>query len=263
MTEKQRITDDSDLKRYRTEIPNMADDEMDPFQYRLYAHYKRVGTCTESVRTTAKKTRMSIGKVVETRDWLEQNGWITVKEQADSPTLKIRVVDRWLENMTRYDKSVHDVNNRSSGEQKRSPHEHQRSPGEPKKEPIKKEPIKKDSSDQKSQRPRNPHFDAICAVCGLDPSRLPPETKGSAIGTVIKSIKHIWGADDIMRYHAWRQSKGLPPLGSIHWLVTEMAKREWCNGTRGVRNPDVNQQDMRARESVRKIMAEKKAMGER
>lgn len=104
------IVDHSDLRKYRTEIPNMADDELDPFQYRLYAHYKRVGNCFESVRTTARITRMSIGQVVQTRNWLADNGWITVTTQDKFPTLLVKIVDRWPENFARYAK-------RSPGEQ--------------------------------------------------------------------------------------------------------------------------------------------------
>ncbi len=38
-TETQTIIDNGDLCRYRTELPNMCDDDLDPYQYRLYAHY--------------------------------------------------------------------------------------------------------------------------------------------------------------------------------------------------------------------------------
>lgn len=119
----QQISDDGDLRRYRTEIPNMADDDLDPYQYRLYAHYKRVcgamnGTCYESVRTTAENTKMSVGKVVSTRDWLADEGWIDVT-QTDVRVV-VRIVDRWAENCARFapaaqaakreKKSVHQVN---------------------------------------------------------------------------------------------------------------------------------------------------------
>lgn len=99
----QLIIDQSDLRKYRTEIPNMADDDLPPFQYKLYAHYKRVGLCYESVRTTAKKTMMSVGQVVKTRDWLILNGWIEMYgEDGSDDTFIIEIVDRWLENFERY-----------------------------------------------------------------------------------------------------------------------------------------------------------------
>ncbi|HEV8525668.1 MAG TPA: hypothetical protein VGQ71_14330 [Terriglobales bacterium] len=116
--DQQELRDESDLQKYRIELPNMADDELDPFEFRLYAHYKRRGNCHESVRTTAKATKMSIGMVAQTRDALAAKGWITVEEQQAYRTLLVKVVDRWMENFERY-----------AG---RSPHEQSRSPHEPK-----------------------------------------------------------------------------------------------------------------------------------
>jgi hypothetical protein len=102
----QSFVDDGDLRKYRTELPNMADDELDPFQYRLYGHYKRVcgaagGECYESVRTTAEKTKMSNEKVISTRQWLADNGWITIDPRAKG-TFLITITDRWGENFVRY-----------------------------------------------------------------------------------------------------------------------------------------------------------------
>lgn len=107
-TQEQQIFDNGDLRKYRTELPNMADDELDPFEYRLYAHYKRVcgarneGMCWESVRTTAKKTRMSLGQVVDTRDRLATMGWIEIHAASNTQSLLITLPDRWLENLLRY-----------------------------------------------------------------------------------------------------------------------------------------------------------------
>lgn len=104
--EDQAIRDDGDLRKYRTELPNMVDDEMDPYQYRLYGHYKRVcgangGECYESVRTTAEKTKMSNEKVISTRQWLADNGWIAL-DTGTKGTYRIAIIDRWEENFTRY-----------------------------------------------------------------------------------------------------------------------------------------------------------------
>lgn len=135
--------DNSKRKHYRTEIPNMADDDLGPYEYRLYAHYKRVcgdlGECWESVRTTADKTQMSVGKVSSVRRWLVDEGWLEEFENGKL-TLGIRVVDRWDENLSRYqrspheqdeDRGVHHMNTNAderspdehSGEDERSPHE--------------------------------------------------------------------------------------------------------------------------------------------
>ena len=104
----QHVKDDGDLRKYRTELPNMADDELDPYQYRLYAHYKRVcgangGTCWEGRAKTADTCKMSEGMVTKTRAWLANNGWIHL-ERGDNQndTYNITIIDRWSENMTRY-----------------------------------------------------------------------------------------------------------------------------------------------------------------
>lgn len=137
----QNIQDDGDLKKYYAVIPHMADDDLDPYQYRLYGHYKRVcgqeGKCWESVKTTATKCKMSTGMVTKTRNELQSMGYIKVEKGAnDNDTCNITITDRWIENMTRYAKrsqdeqSVHTMND--------SVH-HMKQRITPKEEPIKKE----------------------------------------------------------------------------------------------------------------------------
>lgn len=109
----QRVRRTSGEPSYFSMMPHIADDDLDVYEYRLYGHYKRVGTCWESVRTTAEKTKMSMGKVSATRDQLEHKGYITV-EKRENNTYIIEVVNRWDENHSRYC----------------SPHEHDCSPDE-------------------------------------------------------------------------------------------------------------------------------------
>lgn len=146
MTEdQQKITDEGDLRKYRTEIPNMADDEMNPFEYRLYGHYKRVcgakgGICFESVRTTAKTTQMGIGHVIDTRHDLATRGWLEIHAEDGVQATLITMIDRWLENTLKYtpdaDAILERINlNRSSHEQlvpETVRATNSRSPGEPK-----------------------------------------------------------------------------------------------------------------------------------
>ena len=125
MTEQQLLTDSSDLRKYRTELPNMADDDLDPFQFRLYAHYKRVcgasnGTCYEGVRTTAEKTKMSAEKVIATRQWLADNGWIEL-EQGVKGVFQITIIDRWAENFVRYSERSKRQTVRNSEQSTRTP----------------------------------------------------------------------------------------------------------------------------------------------
>ena len=100
------IRDDSDLRYYRIELPNLYDDsDLDPFEFRLLAHYKRVGTCTESTRTTAKACKMGAMTVSEKRQSLNKKGFI----ELEIVTLKnggysfvVTVVDKWQENFLKY-----------------------------------------------------------------------------------------------------------------------------------------------------------------
>lgn len=125
MMDKQNTIDSSDLRKFRTELPNMADDDLDPFQYRLYAHYKRVcgantGECYEAVRTTAEKTRMSNEKVISTRQWLADNGWIAIEPRAKG-TFLITIIDRWEENFVRYSEQSKAKTVRNSEQSTRRP----------------------------------------------------------------------------------------------------------------------------------------------
>ncbi|NWF65616.1 MAG: hypothetical protein HXY38_15070, partial [Chloroflexi bacterium] len=100
---------------------NIADDELDVYQYRLLGHYRRVcgdnsdGACWEGTRTTAARCKMSIGKVSKTRRELERLGYIKIESRPDD-TLRITLVDRMADNVARYflrlssEQGVHVVN---------------------------------------------------------------------------------------------------------------------------------------------------------
>ena len=130
-SENQQLYDAGDLRKYRIELPNLYDDaDLDPYEFRLLAHYKRVGTCWESTATTAAKCKMSVGKVSEARRSLQDKGFIHIQDEpSDYGTIQITVKDVWAQNFEKYTQ-------RSHSEHDRSPHERQRSPRETKKEPI-------------------------------------------------------------------------------------------------------------------------------
>lgn len=106
MSEEQIISDPSDLKKYRTELPNLYDDaELDVYEFRLLAHYKRVGKCTEGLETTAVKCKFSEGKASEARQSLADKGWIKLQRVAmDKGRYRfiVTVVDCWIENFAQY-----------------------------------------------------------------------------------------------------------------------------------------------------------------
>jgi hypothetical protein len=106
------LTDDGDLRKYRTELPNLVDDiGLSVYAFRLYAHFKRVcgssnGVCFQGSSTIAKHCKMSVGKVSESKVELVKAGLITIepgdvkKSQAD----RVYILDVWAENMKRYSK---------------------------------------------------------------------------------------------------------------------------------------------------------------
>ena len=99
------VNDFAELKIYRTELPNLYDDAgLDVYEFRLLAHYKRVGTCTESAATTASKCRMSKPQVMNTRQRLGKRGFIKL-EKVKCPggyAYSITIADVWLENFAKY-----------------------------------------------------------------------------------------------------------------------------------------------------------------
>jgi hypothetical protein len=101
--------------KYFTQMLNMAEDDLDPFQYRLLAHYIRWtgngGAYEESIRQTAKATRMGVNKVQSTLDELSELGYLqvyhpTTEEARNGKTISITVLDRWIENINRYQRPV-------------------------------------------------------------------------------------------------------------------------------------------------------------
>lgn len=98
----QKITDQGDAKKYFFVLPNLYDDlDLDPHEYRLLGHYKRVGHCYEGVHTTARKTCMSTGKVSEARRSLADKGLIALRERRGGG-FDVTVRDIWKENIAHY-----------------------------------------------------------------------------------------------------------------------------------------------------------------
>lgn len=130
MTDNQIVQDEGGLWKYFAPMLHIDDDDLDPYQYRLLGHYRRVcgvnGDCTESIRKTADKTRMSTGKVSTVRRELVKLGRIRVEEKPDG--IRVTLRDCWVENITRYQSCSPDE--QSDEDETRSPHEQERSPDE-------------------------------------------------------------------------------------------------------------------------------------
>ena len=79
-------------------VPNIADDELDLYEYRLYGHYVRVcgeqsAACHESTRATAAACGFSAGAVAQVRRRLAEKGYIRLHEAADLAGQKRVVVE--------------------------------------------------------------------------------------------------------------------------------------------------------------------------
>lgn len=105
----QHIADDGGGWKYFAPMLHIDDDDLDPYQYRLLGHYRRVcgtngGRCEEGLTATAQKTRMSRGKASQVRRQLAKLGRITLTEGSnDSVVVTLR--DCWRENILRYTSS--------------------------------------------------------------------------------------------------------------------------------------------------------------
>jgi hypothetical protein len=136
------VADKSNDRAYFSLMPNMLDDLLDPYEYRLYAHFKRVcgesGTCWQSTTTIAEACKMSVGKVSEAKGRLQELGLITIEEKTrpngGRPYHSITINDVWARNMSHCTRpSSHNERASSLGEQASS-HD------EPKKNPHEEEP---------------------------------------------------------------------------------------------------------------------------
>lgn len=98
----QRIGPAPDLRKWRTEIPNIYDDaDLEPLEFRLLVHYTRVGKCNESARTTARRCHMSHPTVLAGRASLAEKGWITLTPNQFGG-MDIQVVDVWEQNFAHF-----------------------------------------------------------------------------------------------------------------------------------------------------------------
>ena len=100
MTEQQQIREPR--RKYFTSVPLVYDDaNLSVHENRLMTHYLRVGSCWESVRTTARRCNMSATTVIKTRTRLNAGGWIIVGENKQG-TVQVEIVDLWTLSTTIY-----------------------------------------------------------------------------------------------------------------------------------------------------------------
>lgn len=159
------VVDEGDLRKYRTEVPNMIYDmNLDPYTGWLYSHIKRIagdsGICERGTRSLAEVTGMSMGQVVKSKQILKKKKLIRVVEHPPKSGLadEIYVTNIWRKNFEHFDaekpaetRSPHEHPPVHVANTPRSPHEHPCSPGERKKEPLY---VHKER--RSNERPKNP-----------------------------------------------------------------------------------------------------------
>jgi hypothetical protein len=108
---KTRAENEAPAHKYFTQMLNIAEDDLDPFQYRLLAHYVRWtghgGESDESIRQAASATKMGVNKIRSTLQELETLKYIKVdrptpQEARNGKTIHITILDRWMDNISRY-----------------------------------------------------------------------------------------------------------------------------------------------------------------
>ncbi|MBI5303787.1 MAG: hypothetical protein HY868_16750 [Chloroflexi bacterium] len=158
MRQNQEIIDPTDLKKYRTEFPNLYDDaDLTVYEFRLLIHYKRVGTCWEGIRKTAQKCHMSQDSVIKARRQLKKKKWISVAWNQPTDTYRITLRDVWMKNFTTYNGGGARVASRGARVASRGARVTSRGARniEHKKQHIKKEPLKKEPLKKQQQQPRD------------------------------------------------------------------------------------------------------------
>lgn len=139
------IQDAGDLRKYRTELPNLIDDmNLSVYAYRLYGHFKRVcgangGMCRQGTRTISQHCGMSMGAVSKAKEELHKAGLISIVSHDRSTRLsdEITMVDVWPENFQVYSsKGKGTLQQRVSAATCSLREQGIRSQGEHKKEPV-------------------------------------------------------------------------------------------------------------------------------
>lgn len=132
-----KTTDASDLRKYRTEIPNIVlEMGLTPDALALYIHLKRTAgqddECRKGTRRLSQDTGISTGRISEARAELEEHKLINVERPKNpSKPIVVTIVDVWEENFRHFadKKRVQSVNTtRSDTEQRKEPLEEVKKP---------------------------------------------------------------------------------------------------------------------------------------
>lgn len=219
------IYDEGDLRKYRTEIPNIIDDmHLSPHAYRLYGHLKRVagaggGSCWQNTETLSKACDMATGMISKAKAELVKAGLIVIdkKRVGKNDVDDIKIVDIWAENFAAF------AGMRSQEQATRSQYETVQagtnSQYETKKEPVKKEPIKNNNlraNDARAEPPQAMLFDDSLAAFAPKPPVTPPEKKPRQPDTYLDTIMLLWQVPAQRAATIKQQLQGRVPTSKPH-----------------------------------------------
>ena len=211
------IVDQGDARKYWIQIPNLIDDlDLDPYEFRLYVHLKRVagdnGKCWQSTATLAECCKMSTGKVSEVKASLAKKKLIiiteTKRDAGGKPHHTITIVDIWPANMAHYSQKNQQSKPASSPrEVASSPHEVASSPHEIKNIPSKNIPIEE-----------------AAAASKLKPE-LPSPNQNGDFAQALRAYQDSFGPlGSSFQYEKFQMLWDEHPVSEIH----EYARKEMC-----------------------------------
>lgn len=219
---KTRTENEAPYHKYFTQMLNIAEDDLDPFQYRLLAHYVRWtgqgGESDESIRKAAKATKMGVNKVRSTLDELVALKYITVErptpeEARNGKTIHIIILDRWEDNILRYKKAVSNPiqdNVKPVSKTIHPPVSNQIRIEEQHTEEQKEDFASKAASTKKTTIPAsqmNAMKDAIVAAFGWEVKTITKPTWGIIQTTAKELCEAGFEAECIGAYYSWCASK--------------------------------------------------------
>lgn len=219
----------TDLRKYRTELPNLYDDAgLSVYEFRLLAHYVRVGVTWESTLTTAKKCGMSKPMVIKARRLLEQKGFIKIEEEIaqQGKVLIIHIVDLWPENYQRY-QDKNRSHSSPSGHTVDQPGHAIDQPGHTvylKKEPIKKEPIKNNDKLSVDNLPADEKPTSGATKYLLE-SLGAKRFKNSVQRETIERLEREHGEPALKELVDWAAKRGMAVSGAIIAIEGALKKR--------------------------------------
>src|SRR4051794_36347024 len=113
MNDTQCLVSTPNERKYWSQIPHIAGDDLDVYEHRLYVEYIKVcgmssGACDKTNRQLADACKMSLPKVIDARRELIDKGYILCLQEGfmDRPgehgqPFIIAIADKWPENMER------------------------------------------------------------------------------------------------------------------------------------------------------------------